>query len=232
MAKSTTNDILHNQKQIFLHWYLTPFRISKFYTHASPLCWWQCGYVGTLYHILWDCPCIRTLWNKVFALLAQILNLRISKTPGSAILSFGIESFPKTTRMTHTLLSTRLSIMRHWKDWEIPTISVVVLTTNTHATYELMFASSQSRHQIAHRHWKPWTDWYQRKGSEYHSWFAYLKSEITDCVIVCFFFYSILFDLVQFSLFLFTIFSLFLILLPKFLTFLLMALSRSLTLVW
>lgn len=152
-------------QKILLRWYLTPLQISKFDIYTSPLCWRKCGAISTLYHILWDCPHIRTLWSRVFDLLAQILNLRIPISQGLALLSLGIEFLHITIRtiVIHTLLSIRLSIMRHWKNCEIPTLKEVIITTKTHTAYKLMFASSQGRYHTANTQWILWTDWYKLK---------------------------------------------------------------------
>lgn len=122
------NNLWELTQKILMRWYLTPYRISKFDPKASPLCW-KCNNIGTLYHILWECPKVRMIWNKVFDMLAQIIKQQLHITSGLAILSLGIDSLPKNTRMivSHVLLSTRLVITRHWKDQEPPTMKEIIL---------------------------------------------------------------------------------------------------------
>lgn len=126
------------------------------------MCWRNCNNIGTIYHIFWDCPRTRTLWEKIFDIIAQITNQQIQPNPGLAILSLDIDLLPRVYRkiVSHVLLSTRLAITRHWKAQEIPKITEIITTTNTHITYEKMFASSQGNLQVSYNQWKPWTDWY------------------------------------------------------------------------
>lgn len=157
--------------KILLHWYLTSFGMSKFDAWTSPLCWRKCGTKGMLHHILWSCPAIHAFWTKIFQLMAQILELQIPLTAGMAILSLGIESIPgpSIVIVIHVLLSARLSIMRHWRDHVVPTLSEVIKTTNTHATYEIMFAAVQGNYQAMSSRWKLWTEWYKVRSDKYQS---------------------------------------------------------------
>ena len=150
-----------NQK-IVLRWYLTPYRISKFSPQASPLCWRRCGLVGTLFHILWECPVIRPVWEEIFSLAARVTGVEVPLSPGLAVLSLGLEFFSKTNRavISHILMSTRLAITRHWRDHTAPTMREIITTTSTHIDYERMFAASQGRAMEAHGRWRAWTEWF------------------------------------------------------------------------
>lgn len=100
--------------KIMLRWYFTPHRISNFVKQASPLCWRACGYRGTLHHILWECPVLHKVWQKVFNLISEIAGSLVTPEAAIAVLSLGIENIPANTRtiVTHILLSTRLAILR------------------------------------------------------------------------------------------------------------------------
>lgn len=146
--------------KILLRWYLTPYRISKFSLQASPLCWRNCGDIGTLYHIMWRCPVLKAFWAKISNLITQITGLYILLSAEMVILSLGIESIPGDSRVIviHLLLSARLAILRHWKDSGSPPLTEIVETTNTHATYELMFASTQGTYQNMCSRWNQWVE--------------------------------------------------------------------------
>ena len=148
--------------KILVRWYLTPYRLSKFDPKISSLCWRNCGEVGTLHHTLWSCPSLNQLWVRIFNLISQFAGARIIPSAGAALLSLGLESVPFSSRtiITHLLLSTRLSIARHWRDADPPSMSEVVETTNTHVSYELMFAASQGRMVNMERKWFRWNRWY------------------------------------------------------------------------
>lgn len=53
--------------KVITRWYMTPYRLSRIFPSASPLCFRGCHLVGTMSHIWWDCPRIRDFWNKVFS---------------------------------------------------------------------------------------------------------------------------------------------------------------------
>lgn len=152
-----------------LRWYLTPYRISKFDPQTSPLCWRNCGQIGTLHHVLWKCPGLQSIWSKVFYLISKFIGSQITPNAAVAVLSLGIEYILPETRtiVTHILLSTRLVIMRHWKEANPPTFKEVVESTNSHATYELMFAAAQGNYQKMRAKWSSWYTWYTTK---YKGW--------------------------------------------------------------
>ncbi len=44
---------------------------------SSDLCWNGCGQVGTLFHMLWHCPAVKTLWKQVVHSLSITINTEI-----------------------------------------------------------------------------------------------------------------------------------------------------------
>lgn len=129
----------------------------------SPLCWRQCGYRGSPFHILWLCPRLRPFWTKIFILIGKFSDSKSPlPNPGLAILSLGIEEYPQPTRkiVLHILLSARLELVKKWKTPEIPSIDEIIRTTNLHITYEAMFASSQGNHNLNFPHWRPCFEWH------------------------------------------------------------------------
>uniref|UniRef100_A0A8C5CTR6 Uncharacterized protein n=1 Tax=Gadus morhua TaxID=8049 RepID=A0A8C5CTR6_GADMO len=38
------------------------------------LCWHECGKRGTLLHLLWECPAVKTLWLDVISFLSESLD--------------------------------------------------------------------------------------------------------------------------------------------------------------
>lgn len=88
---------------LLLRWYLKPTRIAGFHSQTSPLCWRQCGHRGSLMHILWACPSLKTFWSHVFDLKRKLTDTPLPKNPELAILSLGIES--PTSPKKHSLSS-------------------------------------------------------------------------------------------------------------------------------
>lgn len=66
-------------------------------------------------------------------------------SPGLAILNLKIYLILSSLKvvLTHILLSARLTILRHWKSNNLPTMSEVISTTHLHFTYKIMFASAK-----------------------------------------------------------------------------------------
>lgn len=152
-------------QKMVLRWYLTPYRLSKFALGVSPLCWIQCGEVGTLFHLLWSCPNITQYWKQIYNLILQVLKNNLEPSPGMAILSLEMDLAPHHMRtlLSHILLAARLSLVRHWKDIKIPEISKVTQTINTHSTYEQLFASEMGKYSLTNKIWEPWNKWYNIK---------------------------------------------------------------------
>lgn len=99
----------------------------------------------------------------MFRIISNIVGIQAPLSAGMAILSLGIDHIPVAARtiVTHILLSTRAVIMRHWKDTKALSVKEVVETTNTHATYELMFAAAQGNYLSMSSRRQHRTDWYQ-----------------------------------------------------------------------
>lgn len=89
--------------------------------------------------------------------------VRVPLSPGLALLSLTIETLPIEARTVtiHILLSARLVLAGHWKDQVVPSIQEVITTSNMHAAYELLFASTQGKLQEASC-WKIWSEWYKK----------------------------------------------------------------------
>lgn len=99
---------------------------------------------------------------KIFDIISDIALQRVPLNPALAILSLGIDYFPPTLQhsIVHLLLATRLTITRHWKDKNPPTVAQAIDLTQLHYTYERMVASSSGRLQNTLKHWAPWISWY------------------------------------------------------------------------
>lgn len=105
-----------NLKVISL-WYLVPTRLVTFFPQSSPLCFRGCDHLGTLLHVLWQCPRVRSYWNKIFNLIRKVTGIVVNQDPTIALLNRRI---PKTTKYTQMLnhimlLGAKISIARAWK---------------------------------------------------------------------------------------------------------------------
>lgn len=149
--------------KITQRWYLTPYRIAKFSSSASPLCWRNCSHVGNIYHILWSCSKLAKFWTRIFAIFCQVTGLAIQPSPSLTLLKIGIEDIPQPLRQytTHLFLAAKLTILRIWKSPNPRGVNYVIHTLSTHYTYESMLTSVSGKHVEFLNNWQPWLDWYK-----------------------------------------------------------------------
>lgn len=150
------------QIKIPLRWYITPSLSAKFKNGSQDTCWRNCGQIGSLKHILWDCPPIASLWTEIFHLISTITNTQIPPTPELALLNLSTDTIPVNSRTValHILLATRISITRKWKSTQPPTLTEIINTTQTHHTYELIMTHTHDSYQREKTKWSQWSDWY------------------------------------------------------------------------
>lgn len=131
----------------------------------SPLCWRQCGETGTVFHLLWACPIITQYWKWIYNLISQILKLNLEPSLGMALLSVERDLVPHHMRtlLSHILLAARLTLVRHWKDTKHPEIFEIIQITNTHGTYERLYASGMGNYLLTNKIWESWNKWYSTK---------------------------------------------------------------------
>lgn len=74
--------------------YLTLYCIAHFTSTRSLLCWWGCGQVGKLLHILWTSKNLQSFWRSVFQLLSSVTGIYTDPEPALKILNLKIDGFP------------------------------------------------------------------------------------------------------------------------------------------
>lgn len=103
--------------KVLSRWYLVPTRLAKFYPQSSPLCFRGCGHLGSLLHILWECPRIRGYWNKLFQLIRRVTGSVVPQIPTIALLNQKIPKLSKNNQILSHYIFTgaKLTIARAWK---------------------------------------------------------------------------------------------------------------------
>lgn len=162
-ASTRSTNLREMQQKTTLRWYLTPYRISKMFPRASPLCWRLCGEKSTLGHVLWSCSKLRPLWTQVERLMTAVTPTSNVLSPGMTILSIDLYNVPPLYRtiISHIILATRLTILRHWKSTSVPMITEVIHTVHTHGTYEVLHSSAIGDYEEMSQQWSPWLVWYR-----------------------------------------------------------------------
>lgn len=103
--------------KVFTRWYYVPARLARIYPDASPLCYRGCGLEGTMPHIWWTCPRIRSYWNKFFHMLRKVAGVAVPQDPTYALLNNMVKNLPKHTQqpVLFMCLGAKLAIMKAWK---------------------------------------------------------------------------------------------------------------------
>lgn len=128
--------------KIVNRWHFTPYRLAKISSSISPLCWRECGRVGSLQHILWDCPSIISFWNSIFNCIASCTGILSPPKAALAILNLNIDNYPMVYRqlVTHILLAARTLILCNWKSTLIPNLSETISLVNNNYAFEKALA--------------------------------------------------------------------------------------------
>lgn len=154
---STTHCVNHWELALKIthRWYLTHYRLVSIYKTSSPLCWYGCGFLGTLVHILWACNSIRSFWRKTFQLISEVTGIITPTDPALALLNIGIDKFPFQFCgiIANILLSGRLILTRHCKQDLAPNPSENV--TQQHYLYEKSWIPNLSSSHAFKHLWGP-----------------------------------------------------------------------------
>lgn len=60
---------------------MTPARLAKIYPKVKALCFRGCKLLGTIAHVWWECPRIRTYWKRIFNLIKGATGERFPGLP-------------------------------------------------------------------------------------------------------------------------------------------------------
>lgn len=106
-------------------WYMTPTKISKFMPDRLPKCWRGCEAPGTMAHLWWDCPKIKSLWQEVIKWIEVIVGRVIKLDPWVCLFhgSEGSYRHYKTSLIPVLLNSAKSAIPKKWQEVEGPGIS-------------------------------------------------------------------------------------------------------------
>ena len=139
-------------------WHYTPFRLATYFPGQSPTCWRGCGQVGNLLHMFWQCPSIRSLWNRVFQLISSLTGILTHPDPAMALLHLKMDTFPHIVRpiVTHILLESRLLVLCNWKSDKALNISEVVTAVHRNYTFERLIAINSFKCRAFDNCWSIW----------------------------------------------------------------------------
>lgn len=95
--------------------------------------------------------------------MAVVTSTHYVLSPGMALLSLDLHGVPSSCRtiVSHIILATRLTILRHWKSTDVPTVTEVIYTVHTHGTYEILHSSATGHYAETSQDWSTWMEWYK-----------------------------------------------------------------------
>lgn len=143
--------------KVVTRWYLVPTRIHKMFPSSSSLCFRGCHRPGSMLHIWWECPKLRSTWHKVFHMIFKVTEIRIPRQAAIALLNSKVPNIPKHTQQLifFILLGVKMTIAAAWKKqavsirkvrnkitWIMTQEKLVSILTNSVSMYE--------------RTWEPW----------------------------------------------------------------------------
>lgn len=96
--KGIMNIALIEANKILTRWYYVPARLARIFTDASPVCYRGCNQVGSMFHIWWTCPHIRSFWNKFFHVVRKVTRVAVPQDSTIALLNHRVDKTPKHTQ--------------------------------------------------------------------------------------------------------------------------------------
>ena len=98
--------------------YITPVTLSKMNKEHQDLCWHNCGSRGTLLHLLWDCPAVKSLWLDAISYMSSLFKVKFPICPTTCLLGKRPVNTPGITvdrLWTLGCLTITILILMNWK---------------------------------------------------------------------------------------------------------------------
>lgn len=143
--------------KVLTRWYYVPFRLALIYPGTLALCFRGCELEGSMIHIWWTCPRIRSFWWKIFRTISSLAEETVTPSPNIALLNHYI---PKLTKHLQTLsffilLGAKITIAKAWKR---PTVSFQACRTKISwiMAQEHIVAKLYDQIERFNATWEPW----------------------------------------------------------------------------
>lgn len=142
--------------KIIHKWYYTSNSLAQIFSNHSPQCWRNCGSIGSLVHILWDCLLLIDFCQR-FSINIQYYWYHVCLWPHvstSGSKHWGLASKFYTV-ITYFLVDAKLSIARNWMLANPPLLHTSIQILNDHAHLKYMFSGANFTHN-AFQYLRPW----------------------------------------------------------------------------
>lgn len=143
--------------KVLTRWYLTLSKLFRMFPSANPLCFRGCEMVGSMAHVWWECPRLRSFWKKVFNLIFKVTGLQVPRTPEVALLNACI---PKTSKLSWILihfifLGATGTLAKAWKQPRVSFLAVICKVSWIMIQEKLssILLDTKDRFELV---WEPW----------------------------------------------------------------------------
>lgn len=144
--------------KLLARWHFTPYIVAKFSDANSNLCWRGCDQVGTLAHMVWACPHLRSFCTGVFKLIVKTTGVFKKPSMEKAILSINMSEYPISVRsiVMQILFAARSLLLSKWNTNEVPTVTELSEKLNTVSEYEKILAFKDGMSAKYFSNWSMW----------------------------------------------------------------------------
>lgn len=148
--------------------YHTPIRLHKIYPDRNPCCTRCLVQLGTLLHMLWECPKIQPFWREVFDLINVKLDLPIPMSPELALLGIPDDnqrSHHSKPLISYLLFYAKKVIICKWSSPDPPTLSSwLAMIDGALPIYKLTYISRGCPWKF-NKVWQRWTSTWEDDSS-------------------------------------------------------------------
>ena len=144
--------------KIFARWYRTPERLNQIFSEVSDKCWRCQGSKGTMLHIFWECPMLRSFWREIRRALQICLEYEIPDDPEFYLLHMNqiSEKAYRETSICHPLDAAKACITKMWKSPLAPTIEMWICKVKEISKLEELVWTAQHKQEKHLRRWISW----------------------------------------------------------------------------
>lgn len=113
-----------NNFKLASRWYRTPTLLNRFDPRVPNSCWRCSREPGSLLHIWWECPNIKTFWTQIHQIITKVTTHSLDFNPVQFLLhhsNIPASSYCKTLPI-HLINAAKLCIPIHWGSTHTPSL--------------------------------------------------------------------------------------------------------------
>ena len=150
-------DVLKHRK-LTIRFFLDGTKQKKTFPDTTDRCWRCQKEKGTMLHIFWDCPRLKSFWGEILKILQRFTDSTIPEEPAFCLLHVNdlSEKAYKESIICHLLDAAKACIPLKWKSTLPPTIQMWVCRVREISRLEDLVLSSRHQQERYSGTWGPW----------------------------------------------------------------------------